>query len=92
MSVEYGRAGNGGTPEPDYDDWSDSAVSDKVLVTKCGCTMNLTDEKLCAFVGTNPEADFNIYRCYKDSRKLGINKQERMHVWKGKMGPVHIVQ
>ena len=54
--------------------------------------MNLTDKKKGAFVGTDPDAELNIYIFDQYVKNIIIKKHDRTSGWRSKMGAVHIGQ
>ena len=81
-----------GAPKTDYYEWWYYTNSDNVSVTKCGGIMNLTDKKKGAFVGTDPDAELNIYIFDQYVKNIIIKKHDRTSGWRAKMGAVHIGQ
>ena len=52
--------------------------------------MKIPEGKICAFVVTDPDAEFSIYIFDQDSNIFRINNQDRTAGWRSNMGPVHI--
>ena len=73
-----------------YDDWSNSSRTYKLLDNQCGGIMKIPEGKICAFVVTEPDAEFSIYIFDQDSNIFRINNQDRTAGWRSNMGPVHI--
>ena len=79
-------------PVTGYDYWSDSSKADKVLVPKCVAIITFKYEKLCEFVVTDTDAEFNIYSFCWNAKKIRIKNQDRAAGWRANMGMVHIGQ
>ena len=52
--------------------------------------MKILEGKICTFVVTDPDAEFNIYSFDQDPNIFRINNQDRTAGWRSNMGPVHI--
>eukprot|EP00957_Ditylum_brightwellii_P158254 12046006-Ditylum_brightwellii.AAC.1 len=61
---------------------------DLVTVPKCGGLFKQDDDKVMAFIGTDPDACVNVWSYNQDTKTYQADKSYLNHLWNHKKGPV----